>query len=287
MPDFFENLTYNAGAAFCGFLWNITEGLEKVVERMKVDESLLDDTLPKKLVEKKRKTPRPVEGVFTCLSLKTVEVTEEQIKVHRILDGFDETSIRRVKARIVDACKFILGNAESGVERQSAQQLARMLWKGAVVIIDADLLMNKHIMGCFYTTEGIPYIGLDISEIQNADNAVLVNTLVHEAYHAWRHFSSDTEYSIVDEKRAWNTALYFSNKYRRMYGFPIEREQAYTEGELLKHADYLWNANVNIRYGPGESILENILYGIGNAIMDATDVVDGWNDKIFEWSFKD
>jgi hypothetical protein len=72
-----------------------------------------------------------------------------------------------------------------------------------------------------------------------------------------------------------------------MYGIPIEREQAYTVGDLMKYPDYVWSANVNIRYGPGESILEHILYGIGNAIMDATDVVDGWNDKIFEWSFKD
>jgi hypothetical protein len=232
MSDFLESIKYNVGMGFVDFLNAICDKLEKVVENTKVDEAIIE-TLPRKLVEKKRKTRLPAEGIFTYSALKNIEVTEDQIKVHRILDGFDETLIQAAKERIVDACKFILGNAETESERHIAKQLAKMLWKGAVIITDADLVLDKQIMGCFYTKEDIPYIGLDISKIQKSDDAILVDVLVHEAYHVWRYFTSGTEYSIIDEKRAWNIALSVSNKYRSMYGIPIEKEKEYTEEDLM------------------------------------------------------
>jgi hypothetical protein len=286
MLDFFEDLTYNAVEGFCNFLWNIGEGLENFADTIKVDEEMLE-TIPRKLVEKKRKTKIPAEGIFPRCSVTNVEVTVEQIKVHRVLDGFDESAIGLAKDRIIDACKFIMGNAGSDVEKHTARELVKMLWKGAVIIIDADLLLDKQIAGCFYTKEGLPYIGLDIAVLQKSDDAILVNTLVHEAYHAWRYFTSATEYSIIDERRAWNTALGFSNKYRNMYGIPIEREQEYTEGELLRHSDYFSNINVKVRYGPGEHIIEKIGYGIANLIEDATDVVNEWNLKIMDRTLRE
>jgi hypothetical protein len=276
--DFFEDIFYRAVFRFCEFFWNIADRMDDFAYSMKVDEEVAA-ALPQKMVEKKRETKPPAEGSFPRCSLKNVEVTAEQIKVHPILDGFDEPAIRLTKARIVEACKFILKNAGSKVERHIAQQLAKMLRKGAVIITDADLVLDRQIAGCFYTKEGIPYIGLDIAAIRKADNADLVNTLVHEAYHTWRHFTSKTEYSIIDEKRAWNIALDFSNKYRNMYGIPIERETEYTESDLLRHSDYWMNGDVNIRFGPGENIIETIGYGIANLIEDAADVVSGWTDK--------
>jgi hypothetical protein len=146
--------------------------------------------------------------------------------------------------------------------------------------------LDKKIAGCFYTKEGIPYIGLDIANTLRTDDAGLIQTLAHESYHAWRYFSSPTEYSIIDEKRAWNTGLQFSNRYRNRYGIPVEREEEYTEGELLIHADYLEKANVNIRYGPGENIIETIGYGIANFIENAADALEGVTEKIIDKTFQ-
>jgi hypothetical protein len=281
MSGCFENLKYRIETGIADLLWNIGDKIEGFGSSMKFDEEVIA-SLPLKMAEKKRKTGRPSQGIFPRCSLQNLEVTSDLIKVHRILDGFDETAIRLVKSRIVDACTFILGNAGTETERYAAMELAKMLRKGAVIITDADLVLDRHIAGCFYTKEGSPYIGLDIAVLQKADDAALVNILVHEAYHAWRYFTSDTEYSVIDEKRAWNIALAFSNRYRNMYGIPVEREKEYTENDLLKHADYMANANVNTRFGPGEHIIEKIGYGIANIIEDAADAVDGWSDKLMD-----
>ena len=178
MSDFLENIKYSLAEGIFNFLNGICDKLERDTSQKEADEALLE-TLPKKLVEKKRKTRPPAEGIFAYSSLKPIEVTEDQIKVHRILDGFDEASVQSAKKRIVEACGFILGNAEREAERHIARQLANMLRKGAIIITDADLALDKQITGCFYTKNGIPYIGLDISGLQKADDAAVVDTLVH------------------------------------------------------------------------------------------------------------
>ncbi|MDR1307234.1 MAG: hypothetical protein LBK74_06650 [Treponema sp.] len=62
--------------------------------------------------------------------------------------------------------------------------------------------------------------------------------------------------------------------------FPVERETAYTEANLLEYTDYSSNANVNIRYGPGENIIEKAGYDIANLIDGAADVINGWTGKV-------
>jgi hypothetical protein len=62
----------------------------------------------------------------------------------------------------------------------------------------------------------------------------------------------------------------------------VEREEEYTEGELLIHTDYLEKANVNIRYGPGENIIETIGYGIANFIENAADALEGVTEKMID-----
>jgi hypothetical protein len=272
MPSCFEDLKYRIGMGIADFLWEVGEKLENVINSMKIDEEPLA-AIPLKLVEKERKTMIPSEGVFPRCSIQNLEVTADRIKIHRVLDGFDEDALRCARERIVEACTFILGNAGNDIEKNIAGELARMLWKGAVIITDADLVLDTYMAGCFYTIEGLPYIGLDISVLRKSDDAALVDTLVHEAYHAWRHFTSDTEYSIIDEKRAWNIGLAVSNKYRHMYGIPVKRENEYTENELLNNAYYLERANVNIQIGPGEPISENRRYGIAGMIENDMDTV--------------
>jgi hypothetical protein len=91
------------------------------------------------------------------------------------------------------------------------------------------------------------------------------------------------EYSIIDETRAWNVGLRFSNKYRAINGIPIERDSEYTKEELeAMGAEYRNALNVNVRYGPGENLVEKIGYGVANLIEDAADTVDGWADRIKE-----
>jgi hypothetical protein len=285
IKEFAGDLWYNIGMGFCNFLWDAADKLEDFTATIKINEAVLE-TVPRQFAEKKRKKI-PSGGVFDFPPLRNIEVTESRIKVHHVLDGFDEESLLSAKKRIGEAAAFILNNAESTVEKHIAGQLVKMFMQGAVLITDADLVLDKPIAGCFYTKDGNPYIGLDIAELQKMDDPYLIQTLAHEAYHAWRYFTSRTEYSIIDEKRAWNMGLRFSNKYRNLYGIPIQREKEYTESELLEYDDYCENANVNVRFGPGETLIEKIGYGIANVIEDAADVVDGWTDKIMDKTFQE
>jgi hypothetical protein len=50
----------------------------------------------------------------------------------------------------------------------------------------------------------------------------------------------------------------------------------------MKHTEYFMNANVNIRFGPGENIIEKIGYGIANLLEDATDAVNRATGKIMD-----
>ncbi|MDR1143256.1 MAG: hypothetical protein LBK77_03430 [Spirochaetaceae bacterium] len=282
--DFFEDIFCRAGQGLCDFLWGIADKLDDFAGSIKVDEET-SAALPEKMVEKKRKT-KPPAGVFSR-AVQKGGITGEQIKVHRVLEGFDKPAIGLAKNRILDACRFIANNAENEAEGHIAAQLEQMIQKGGLIITDAELVLDRQAAGCFYIKDGTPSIGLDIAALGKADGAELVNVLVHEAYHAWRYFTSGTEYSIIDEKRAWNTALDVSNRYRNRYGIPVERETAYTEADLLKYSEYSSNANVNIRYGPGENIIERAGYGIANLIDDAADVINGWTGKLMDKTFSD
>jgi hypothetical protein len=279
MPDLLEPIALG----FCDVLNKIADGLDKIVCNMEDDDNVLD-TLPTHFVEQKRKDPKPIEGILDKISQLDLEFHEDQIKVHTLLEGFDENSLRVVKKRIISASKFIMGHAETKLERDIASQLARMHWKAAIVLTDMYLIdkektkayfKNKHNPGKS-PLNGLPHIGLDISEVIKNDDACLVNSLVHEVYHAWRHYHSNIAYSIIDEARAWNISLHFSNKYRVLYGLPVEREKDYTIGELFEIAAEYRNAlDYKIKYGPGEHWIEKVGYGIANMIDDAADKVNG------------
>jgi hypothetical protein len=267
----FEDLMYG----FCDFLWGVADKLDGFAANMKLDTEIAE-TLPRKYVEKKRKTQKPSETLPDFDWTNTTGVSGHQIRLRGIPAGFSEESILSTKNRIAAACKFILGNAESKTEKHLAAQLAKLLWKGAV---SAGTLEGKRV-GTFYGEKAAQYITLDIAAILNTGDAELVDTLAHESYHAWRYFSSDVEYSVVDETRAWNAGLHFSNKYRLMHGIPVRRTAEYTVEEVLKRC--AWNVPVNMRYGPGESFIEKAGYGLANIIENAVDVVEGWTQKIID-----
>jgi hypothetical protein len=273
----------------CDAVYKLCDKLDDFASGIEVDEAVLE-TVPRKYAEKKRETAKPLEGVFDVFPFKNLEAAEDRIKVHAVLDGFDKKCLKRAKRRIIEAGKFITGSAGTRLERKLAAQLAGMLWKGAVTLTDTYLTGNERFGGYFQPPgpNNHAYIGLDITTIMKNNDACLVNNLVHETYHAWRYYTGDKEYSIIDETRAWNTALHFSNKYRAIRGLKIERHNDYTIEELMeKGAEYNNALNVNIRYGPGEHWIEKVGYGIANLMEDAADTIDGWTDKVMDKTFSD
>ena len=283
-------LLYRAGWGFCEIGYKLADKLEEFGYNIQVDEDVAA-SLPIKYTEKKRKTKKPFQRVSGCYPLKKLRLSKNQIKVNTVLDGFDDKYLQTAKKRITAACNFITHNAETRLEKNITVQLVKMFREGALIITDTYLTGNKRI-GAYFQPEqttgkalskGFPHIGLDIMTVINNDDAYLVNILAHEAYHAWRFYTGDTEYSIIDETRAWNVGLHFSNKYRAMNDIPVEREKDYTIEELDEMGQEYRNAfNVNLRIGPGESLIEKIGYGIANFIEDIADTIDGWTDRIIE-----
>ena len=276
-----EFLGYN----FCDFLYKIADKMERFAYNMDIDWDVVG-TIPLQYVEKKCKTIKPRHDLFDFLPIKHHNFLENQIKLHAVLEGFDKERIRTAQKRIVEAAKFIIGNAETKMEKELAIQLSRMFRKGAIVITDTYLTGNERSRAFFpskYSNGNTPYIGFDITSLLKNNNACLVNDLIHEAYHAYRYYTSDTEYSIIDEARAWNAALQFSNKYRAMHGIPIKRENEYTIEELSKKGEEYKNAfNVNVRFNFGEHWLEKFFTGLTNILADVNDTIEGWTDKIMD-----
>jgi hypothetical protein len=286
----FTDIVINIGTRFCDGLYRLAEKLEDVACNMEIDPGVLE-TVPTKIVEKKRKTKRTGEEFFDARRLKNFEPSEGRIKADAVLDGFDRDILRAVKRRVIDCGKFIMRNAETGEEKNLAVRLAKMFLKEKVIITDTYLTGNESFGAYFQpkqTTEknkliDLSYIGLDITTLTKNDNARLINNLVHETHHALHYYTGNTEYSIIDETRAWNAGLRFSNKYRAAHGIPVERDQDYTVEELEKMGPEYKNAfNVNTRYGPPDNIIEKIGYGIANLIDDAADSVNALSGKILD-----
>jgi hypothetical protein len=291
--SFVEHIVYG----LANFLDDFSEKILDLGSKIEIDEEILE-SIPVRCVEKKRKTRKPSEGILDFCTIKNFEVSVSQIKIHSVLDGFDEEAMRLAKNKIADACRFIFGNAEAGLEKKVALQLMKMLWKGSLLLTDTELVLGKQMAAYFNTVspaeasdlrsvsrgsplDGIPHIGLDIAVFLKEDNANTVEYLIHEAYHAWRYYTSHTEYSIIDETRAWNAGLRFSNKYRTMYGMPVRREEDYTADELMnEYREYAAACNIKIRFGQGETVIEKIGYGIANVIEDATDKINEWTENL-------
>jgi hypothetical protein len=278
------------GTVFWEGLYSLGDKLEDVAYNMEFDAGVLE-TVPTNYVEKKRKTKKTDNSFFNARHLKEFEPSEEQIKADAVLDGFDKDSLLIVKRRVINCGKFIMRNAETEQEKNIAVQLAKTFLKGRIIITDTYLTGNER-FGAFFQpkqtaekskVKDLSYIGLDITALTKNDDARLINNLVHEVYHALRFYTGNTEYSIIDETRAWNVGLHFSNKYWAMHGIPIERDKDYTIEELEKMGPEYENAfNVNIRYGPLDNIIEKIGYGFANLIDDAADSINALSDKILD-----
>ena len=283
-------LLYRIVWGFCEAGYKLADKLEEFGYNIKVDEEVLA-SLPIKYTEKKRKTKKPDKGALGNYPLKKIDLSEDQIKTDTVLDGFDAEYLQAVKKRIMSAAQFITDNAETKLEKNIATQLAKMFWKGTIIITDTYLTDNEKIGAYFQPVRtkgegllnGLPYIGLDIMTVINNEDAYLVDILAHEAYHAWHFYYGNTEYSVIDETRAWNAGLSFSNKYRVMNGIPVQRYEDYTIEELdVMGPEYKNAFDVNERYGPGENLIEKIGFGIANFMEDIADAIDGWSDKITE-----
>jgi hypothetical protein len=284
--NLFEYFTCEVCFGVCGFMVDAAEKLEGWAAGWEFDGAVME-TIPRAYAEKRRRGKMPSEGACGFSAREDAGFSENQIGLHRVLDGFDEEAIRSARQKVLVACSFIVANAGCEPERDVALRLAKMLRAGRLMITDTELAGEKHVRGYFCPGGGLAYIGLDIATLLDGDAACAVDILAHEAYHAWRYYTSSREYSIIEEARAWNTGLRFSNRYREMHGIPILRERDYTEDELMeKSGDYLRRSNVKLRFGPGENIIERAGYGIANLIEDAADVVNGWTDKIWEKTFR-
>jgi hypothetical protein len=156
--DFFEGVLYNAMFGFCNFFWNVADKLDDFAAAIEVDEAVLE-TVPRQFAEKKRKKI-PSKKILGAASVTDREITGDLINVHHILTGFDEDSLQSAKKRTAEACMFILGNAETKVERHIARQFAKMLRKGVVLVTDADLVLDKKMAGCFIQKKEFPISGL-------------------------------------------------------------------------------------------------------------------------------
>ena len=285
-----SQLMVDLAYGFCDILNNLADKLDNFASNMQIDESVVE-TIPCKIVEKKRMTKKPIKSGFNFYPIKKLIISENQIKVDSVLDGFDEECLREGKKRIIISGKFIMNNAETKLEINLAFQLAKMFHRQAIIITDTYLTSNERYGAYFqpkspteeFLSNVHSYIGLDIMALIKNDIATLVNILAHETYHAWQFYKGNTEYSVIDETRAWNAGLSFSNKYRAMNGIPFERIKNFTTDELVVMAVEYRNAfNVNIRFGPADNIIEKIGYSIANLIEDASDTVEGWTEKIME-----
>jgi hypothetical protein len=251
----FTDFIIKIGTVFWEGLYRLGDKLEDVAYNMEFDAGVLE-TVPTKYVEKKRKTKKTDNGFFNARHLKNFEPSEEQIKADAVLDGFDKDILLIVKRRVINCGKFIIRNAETEEEKNIAVQLAKTFRKGRIIITDTYLTGNERFGAYFQPKQtaeksklkDLSYIGLDITTLTNNDDAHLINNMVHETYHALRYYTGNTEYSIIDETRAWNAGLRFSNKYRATHGIPIERDKDYTIEELAEMGPEYKNAfNVNIR----------------------------------------
>jgi hypothetical protein len=276
-----EDIVYGVA----NFLDDISDKLDDIAENIKVDEKVLE-TLPYEFHEKPRKKRPHYPLEFSAADTVAAEngilphdLTELSIPIQGSLAGFNEKSILGTKKRIIEAAHFIAGHAETGEEKCIAVQIVKMLRQGAIRLTNTQGEMSSG----YFNWNDEPYIGLNIGSILKHDEPFLIDTLAHEACHAYCYYEKDTEYSIIDETRAWNMGLHFSNKYRVFHGLALNRDVDYTETEIMTLcSEYLHGAaNVKIRLGKGNNIIENIGFGIANWIDDLSEKIEDLTDKMF------
>jgi hypothetical protein len=279
------NLLEDVFYGVANFLDDVSDKLGDIVENIKVDEKVLE-TLPYEFHEKPRKERPHCPFVLGAADTAEVEngilphdITELLIPIQGSLAGFDEISILGAKKHIIEAARFIVGHVETGEEKCIAVQIVKMLRQGTIRLTNTQGEMSSG----YFNWNDEPNIGLDIGSILEQDEPFLIDTLAHEACHAYCYYEKDTEYSIIDETRAWNMGLHFSNKYRVLHSLALNRDTDYTEMEVMTLCnEYLFGAaNVKVRLGKGENIIENIGFGIANWIDDLAEKIEDLTDKMF------
>jgi hypothetical protein len=145
----------------------------------------------------------------------------------------DINDIKKANDMILQSLDFIKQNAETAVERKTAETLLSYINSGKVFLCDSEEISGRSSYGCFcIENQNSSFIAIDLDNALDYGESELIDTLFHESYHAAHHSAGHRNDLVKEETHAWNLGLEMSNMYREQHAYSIVRTQPYTVNEM-------------------------------------------------------